>query len=119
MQSFDHGIDSPIIIGWSLRRYMLGDEAPRLVIDATRLVHHPSDDGLSLHGCFDILFDGVVYHGLAAPFIAADLGATLVRAFPSNYDISVDYLLQPGGARNATPADIFVPGNNDIWSIGV
>lgn len=119
MQSFDHGIDSPIVFGWALRRYRLGGLIPRLVIDTGRQVHHPSDDGLSLNGCFDIHFDGTAYHGLAAPFIAASIGATLIRAVPSSYDISVDYLLQPGGGRNPAPADGFVPGENDIWSIGV
>lgn len=103
--------------GWGFRRYLLDGVRPELVIDADRQISKPAAGGLELSGGFDLLADDVEYIGLAAPFVTPDIGATLIRAFPSSADVSVDYLLEPGGARSAAPTDEFVPGDNDLWSV--
>lgn len=118
MRLFDHdATGGPFGYGWGFRQYMLDGERPVLVIDTERGIYKPKDDGLSLSGGFDIYFDAMQYVGLAAPFIVADIPATLIRAFPSSAPVAVDFILQPGGARNALPVDAFVPGDNDIWSV--
>jgi hypothetical protein len=117
---YDHGraAEAPELFGWGLHRYREGTTRPALVIDQTRGVAKPSNGGLSLSGSFDLLHDATLYVGLAAPFIVADFGAELVRAFPSTAPVLTDYLLQPGGGRTPAPAESFVPGENDLWSIG-
>lgn len=119
MRVFDHDADTVILLGQAnLRRYAVNGVAPALVIDPDRGITKPSSSGLFLSGSFDIDVDGTDYIGLSAPFVLPDFGQAQVRAFPSSAPVAVDYLLQPGGGRNAVPADSFVPGDNDIWSVG-
>lgn len=117
MEVFEHRTEIPILFGNGLKRYALDGVVPAVVVDATRGIQKPSDGGGSLTGSFDILYDAVIYHGVAAPFVIADLGATLVRAFPAAWDISADYILLPGGARTTAPGEDFIPGDTDLWSV--
>ena len=119
MKVTDHSEDPTLTFGWGLRRYLLDGEEPVVVVDTIREIAKPADEGLSISsGSFDLRADATVYVGLSAPFIVPDTGADLYRAFPSAADVTVDHLLQPGGGRSTTPADSFVPGDNDLWSIG-
>ena len=118
MEIFLHNGDGIFAYSSGLPRYRVGRITPALLRDEARDISKPADLGLALDGGFDLVVDAVTYTGLAAPFVLPDLGADLYRAVPSAADVSVDYLLQPGGGRNAAPSDSFVPGETDLWSIG-
>lgn len=119
MEAFEHNGGGPFFFGWGLYRYRLGRVTPFMVKDELRGIAKPEELGEALTGGFDLHVDGTFYTGLSAPFVLADLGADLYRAVPSAADVSVDYLLQPGGGRNTAPDEIFVPGETDLWSIGI
>jgi len=118
MEFFDHGTGSEFF-GPTLRRYAEGGVTPAFVKDGARGIQKPRNGGLNLTGCFDLTVDGQVYLGLSVPFVIPAIpGAAQMRAFPGTASITTDHLLQPGGARSTAPADGFVLGDNDIWSVG-
>lgn len=119
MEVFLHNGDGFFTYSSGIRRYAVAGVTPAMVRDVARDVSKPQELGAVLVGGFDLVVDATTYVGLGAPFVLpVDLGAALYRAVPSAADVSADYLLQPGGGRNAAPSDSFVPGETDLWSIG-
>lgn len=119
METFDHSDKGSVFYGPTIRRYAENGLTPAFVLDGARGIQKPREGGLGLSGSFDLKVDGQTYVGLSGPFVIPEIaGATQMRAFRGTASIAADHLLQPGGGRNATPGESFVPGDNDIWSVG-
>lgn len=102
-------------------KYQIEGQIPRASASGARLSVHPCGNGSLLPlRSYDVWLDGVLYRGLTAPFaFSPDVIPGVLKAKPSNASRKLDALLSKGGGRNLTPAESFVPADDQIWSIGI